>query len=300
MRPRFAPLRALVPLAILLVLAPDAGAFEVLRHSSMTDDIMTAEGITGNALSLIKQGVRKPDLDGCFESCYCPQQFVFCDPGPGVVLGLSAAHFDNNQLFEGRAWVEAYMQKARDTLARYTASPPASSQQRASLGKAWINFGIALHAIQDFYAHSTWVEDSEPFIRSAGRFDQIALWNGEDNWGAGSVVVAGVTVSGVQTGYERLAVPAGSVSHAQLNKDKPSSTQGQRTMTRIFPPGVIGTYYQIASGQLATGGPYSSGGLAPRHTMHAWGCLGAPGCAIYQLPPFANATAAPDPPRLLD
>ena len=289
---RPAPCATLLILAAVLGSTTDGAAFQVWRHSQMTGDVMTSQGITGHALSLIQQGSRKPDLDGCFSGCYCPGFVPGCNPPPNEVLALSPFHFDNNTLAEGRAHVEATMQMARDTLARYLAASPTNSTQRRNLGVAWINFGVALHAIQDFYAHSTWVENNRDLIRIGGSIDDAPLWNGENNWGTGSTVVDGVTVSGVQTGYERLPVPEGSVSHGQLNKDNPLTAQGQIAINRIFPFGLIGTYYQIASGQSPDGGPYTNLGLAPRHTIHAWTCLGGSGCAIYQLPE-AGTTRGP-------
>jgi len=136
------------------------------------------------------------------------------------------------------------------------------------------------------------VELNHDFVSIGGRIDSAPMWNGEDNWGTGTANVAGIEVAGVQTGYERMSPPPGSVTHSQLNKDHANTPQGQKTVNRIFPFGLIGTYYEIASGQNgASGGSYKDTGLAPRHTIRAWQCLFLD-CAIYQLPPGPSATPA--------
>jgi hypothetical protein len=81
-----------------------------------------------------------------------------------------------------------------------------------------------------------------------------------------------------------LPTPAGSVTHDALNKDAPGTSQGALTIRRIFPNTVIGTKYEIASGQVGGSfAAYQDLGLAPRHTIKAWQCLTG-GCAIYNLP----------------
>ena len=287
--------RAVAALALMLSLAllsPGmAHAFQVFRHSSMTAEVLGRQGVSGNTLKMILQGTRWPDLNQCRSGCYCPEIVFYCDPSPSLVNYFSPFHFDNNKLFEGREHVEFYMNWARDGLA---GPIPTTDAEREQVGKSFLRFGIALHAIQDFYAHSTWVENNRDLVRIGGRIDSAPLWNGEDHWGTGTTDVAGVTVAGVQTGYERLPTPPGSVSHAALNKDHANTTQGQIAVNRIFPFGLIGTYYEIASGQNgASGGSYRDLGLAPRHTIHAWQCLSA-GCAIYQLPPVAPVPAGRD------
>lgn len=294
--PRIAPRRRAflrsLPLVLLTLLqiAP-AHAFQVWRHSSMTTEVLGRQGVNGNVLSLIAQGARRPDINQCVAGCYCPEIVFYCDPSPGLVTYFSQFHYDNNQLAEGRAHVEIYMSMARD---RLNVPPPTTEAGRREVGLGWIYFGVALHAIQDFYAHSTWVENNRDLVRIGGRIDSAPLWNGEDNWGTGSTVVGGVTVAGVQTGYERLPTPPGSVTHGALNKDHANTAQGQIAVNRIFPFGLIGTYYEIASGQNgASGGSYKDTGLAPRHTIKAWQCL-QPGCAVYQLPEVAaNEAASP-------
>ncbi|NOT32744.1 MAG: hypothetical protein HOP12_01100 [Candidatus Eisenbacteria bacterium] len=285
---------AIVALFLATIAATPAHAFQVFRHSNMTGEVLARQGVTGNTLALIKQGVRRPDINQCVSGCYCPEIVFYCDPTPSTVIYFSQFHYDNNQLLEGMSHVEIFMQIARDGLS--IATPPTTDAGRRELGLAFIYFGVALHAIQDFYSHSTWVELNHDLIRIGGHIDSAPLWNGEDNWGTGSADVGGVEVAGVQTGFERLPTPSGSVTHAALNKDHANTAQSQKVVNRIFPFGLIGTYYEIASGQNgASGGSYKDTGLAPRHTIKAWQCLQS-GCTVYQLPPLAQGMVAAGPP----
>jgi hypothetical protein len=284
---------AVLALAVAALAAPPARAFDVLRHSNMTGEVLARQGVGGRSLSFIKQGVRWPDLTQCLSGCYCPAFLqIFCsDPDSNEVRQFSVSHFDNNMIPESMANVELLMTLARSGLNR--GAPPATDAERRSVGVALMFFGEALHAIQDFYAHSTWVEMNRDLVRIGGRIESCPMWNGEGTGASGTTVVGGVTVVGTQTGFVDLPVPAGSVTHSALNKDNPNTTQGQIAVNRIFPFGLIGTYYEIASGQEgSSGGSYKDTGLAPRHTIKAWQCLLSE-CAIYNLPPSPSAAAGP-------
>jgi len=266
-----------------------AAAFEVIRHSNMTGEVLARQGAGPNTVKFIQQGVRWPDLTQCLSGCYCPAYLqVFCsDPDSAEVIQFSRSHFDNNQILESMENVETLMTLARAWVNRGT--PPANDEERRMLGTALIFFGEALHAIQDFYAHSTWIELNRDLIRIGGHLYSCPMWNGESTGGSGSTTVGGVSVSGVQTGYVDIVPPAGSVTHGALNKDAPGTTQGAIVVNRIFPSGRIGTYYEIASGQVGGSfNSYTDDGLAPRHTIKALQCLFAD-CAIYDLPPLAAA-----------
>ena len=276
----------------LLAAAPDVRAFEVFRHSNMTGEVLARQGAGPNTLKFIQQGARWPDLTQCLSGCYCPWyvQIICADPTPAQVLEFSKSHFDNNQILPSMENVETLMSLARSWVNRGT--PPANDEERKMLGTALIFFGEALHAIQDFYAHSTWVELNRDLIRIGGHLYSLPLWNGEDNAGSGVVSVGGVSVAGVQTGWVDIVPPAGSVTHDALNKDAPGTTEGAIVVNRIFPVTRIGSYYEIVSGQVGGSfNPYTDDGAAPRHTIKALQCLFS-GCAIFNAPAAPGAAPA--------
>ncbi len=297
------PLGALLVAALVIATARPATAFQVFRHSNMTGEVLARQGAGPVTLSYIQQGARWPDLTQCLSGCYCPWYVqIFCsDPDSAQVIEFSKSHFDNNQITQSMENVETLMSLARSWVNR--ATPPANDQERQLLGTALIFFGEALHAIQDFYAHSTWVELNVDLVRIGGHLYSLPLWNGETTGGSGSANVGGVSVAGVQTGYVDLAPPAGSVTHDALNKDSPGTAQGSIVVNRIFPTTRIGTNYEIVSGQVGgSTNAYTDDGAAPRHTIKALQCLFA-GCAIFNLPAspdFAARPYAPGEPNTLD
>jgi len=280
-----APLIAVHVFAVTLWLAgpAPASAFEVFRHANMAGEVLATQGVPGIALTLIKQGCRLPDLDGCRESCYCPswlQWAAGCEPDSATIVNvLSADHFDNNQLDQSIITVNARVEAARQILLGLAQANPRPAGWQRDFALALIVFGKALHAVQDFYAHSNWVECQKDLVRIGGSISDLPMWNGED-WGC-STVIGGVTVSGLQTGYVDIPTPAGSVTHDALNKDSPSSAQGAIQIRRIFPSTVIATYYETVSGQLGgTFAAYTNDGVAPRHTIRAWEAV-LYGIAVY-------------------
>lgn len=282
---------ALLVLAACLVWPHPGRAFEVFRHANMAGEVLATQGVPGVALTYIKQGCRLPDLDGCREHCYCPswlQWVAGCEPDSATIVDLlSADHFDNNRLVESILTVNARVDVARGILLGLAGANPRPAGWQRDFAVSMIIFGKALHAVQDFYAHSNWMECQRDLVRIGGGLTDLPLWTGEQ-WGC-STPIGGVTVSGLQTGFVDIATPAGSVTHAALNKDSPSSPEGAIQLRRIFPSTLIGTYYEIVSGQVGgTFAAYSNDGVAPRHTIRAWEAL-LYGVAVYNNGPVKSA-----------
>lgn len=279
-----------------LLAAAPAQAFEVFRHAAMGADVLGRLGVGGATVEFVKQGEMSPDISGCLTQCYCPVwlQVLCSDPTEEEVLILSSSHFDNTRLVQSIAHVNATVTIARSRLLSLP-RPFQNDQQRNDYAIAMRWFGEALHTLQDFYSHSTYLECFKDVIRLSGNVASLGTWEGEDL--ACSVEVGGTTVDGLQTGYVDLAIPEGSVGHDILNKDKPTSTQGALQIRRVFPNTLIATYYEAVSGQFGGSGPYTDAGVAPRHTAKAWQAL-LEGTAVYDLYPIAKQ-AGPRDPRLV-
>lgn len=286
---------ALALLAAIAMSPAPARAFEVFRHANMAGEVLATQGVPGVALAYIKQGCRLPDLDGCREHCYCPswlQWAAGCHPDSATVIDLlSPDHFDNNRLDESILTVNARVDAARQILLGLAQANPKPAGWRRDFALALIVFGKALHAVQDFYAHSNWVECQKDLVRIGGGIDDLPMWDGTQ-WGC-NTPIGGVSVTGVQTGYVDIAPPAGSVTHDALNKDSPSSAQGAIEIRRIFPNTLIATYYGTVSGQVGgTFAAYTNEGAAPRHTIRAWEAV-LYGVAVYSSGPVKGAGYRP-------
>jgi hypothetical protein len=73
---------------------------------------------------------------------------------------LASAHFDNETLNVGNERLVSL----REFVGLW-----ARLDDIAAMVQAWRNLGFALHTVQDFYAHSTWVELQRPGLASLGR-----------------------------------------------------------------------------------------------------------------------------------
>ena len=119
---------------------------------------------------------------------------------PGVPWYLSAAHFDNCAWAEGSAWIKNHRQAAVTAAIAYDASPTATA--RAAVLD---NLGFVLHATEDFYAHSYWVENHAWGVLANLDGAEPAGW-----------------YSGTWDDDLPKRCPAGTPGHDSLNKDSPS------------------------------------------------------------------------------
>jgi hypothetical protein len=289
------PLLAISLASALVLGAAPVRAFEVFRHVNMTSEVLTRQGVSGSVLSLMKDGAMWPDVWGCTDYCYCPTWAqVFCTPpsASDVLNVLSPDHFDNNRLVDSINRVNSRIGVARGTLLN-AAIPFPNDNVRRAVAQSCIDFGKALHTVQDFYAHSTYLELNVDLIRVSGDVTSVGLWNGESY--DGDVIVGTTLVSGIQTGYVEIAPPPGSVTHDVLNKDKPGSIEGSLGIYNVF-GSRLATYYETVSGQFGgTTNPYTDNGLAPRHTIKAYNSL-LSGSSVFDFYPMsAKKDASRDP-----
>lgn len=260
--------------------APDlARAFDVFRHGAMTSQVLGRAGVPGLSLAIIVHGATWPDFGDCLGSGYCPEWVPLPSADPEEIQNiLSAHHFDNSRLQEGVDYVNTQV---------YGASGALQNAQLNSFGevvdytKALFHFGQGLHALQDFYAHSTWIECQTPLLRIGGNVANVAIWDGNPGNGC-AATVQGIDLAGLQTGYFGLPTPGDGISHDLLNKDNPGSPQGSVQIFRLFPSVLIGNYYQIVTGDFGSG--YEDRGVAPRHTVRALDAIRF-GVAVFNAAP---------------
>lgn len=275
-----------------------ARSFEIHRHAVMTRDTLQNAGVSGAALGSAVVGAMWPDAVGCLLYAYCDPPYNLGRPAPNedrIINDLSLNHFDNNQLDASIARVNERMGLAYVLWTSLASSPnPWPEEDARDFHRAMFLFGQALHAVQDFYAHSTYVECNVPLLR-IGCSRGLAIWEGLGVGGCSpSYTVDGVT--DLQTGYYKIAPPPGSTTHDALNKDHAGTAQGARTVTRLFPSSTCYTYYGVISGQFsATGGAdtYEPTGIAPRHSDHALTALNTGGPVFGSLPIDLAAQASP-------
>ncbi len=111
--------------------------FGTSRHESMTR-IAVAAWVNASTIPVLEEASLIGDTD------------------PGTVMH-SEAHFDNCYWDEGRDWVIQHRATAVAAAVRFATSGSDDDKQ-----DFFDQFGYALHAVEDHYAHSNWVETREP------------------------------------------------------------------------------------------------------------------------------------------
>src|SRR6185295_18964362 len=106
-------------------------AFAIPKHDSITDEALSQMGLLGTARAEVKGGNRSQDITPSTRN-------------------LPTHHFDNNELEQSLA----YTKESQNKLNKMLAGP----YTEADAPKILEEFGQRMHALQDFYAHSNYVE----------------------------------------------------------------------------------------------------------------------------------------------
>lgn len=85
---------------------------------------------------------------------------------------LNAAHFDNCAFEEGMDYVQAQIREAHDQGRRYEGE---ASGREAALEKGLQAIGRALHAVQDFYSHSNYLELQDQNLARNTKLQDVPL-----------------------------------------------------------------------------------------------------------------------------
>jgi hypothetical protein len=153
----------------------------------------------------------------------------------------SAAHFDNCAFDDGLEYITALVDEADQEFAavdQSQASPILSPHFQAGL----VDVGRALHAIQDFYAHSNYIElqIAQPSSADGRSLPFFPVWES-----AGRTRVLELKAHGLTSGTWSLGQPKkcgpDAMAHSDLNKDSDTTPEGRRLITRWHL-----TLYQVA------------------------------------------------------
>jgi len=95
-----------------------------------------------------------------------------------VEFEFSRHHFDNMKIQHARDYVRGWIDFARRYLLEIdlTDSNELSEDEARKFEEAMANFGFAVHAVQDFYAHSTWIECLDRHLPAGQDSAPLPLW----------------------------------------------------------------------------------------------------------------------------
>lgn len=140
----------------------------------------------------------------------------------------SKAHFDNCDFDASIAYIdELYAETGRyaDEAAKAKAVGNMDAMQKATLS-AFFALGQALHGVQDFYAHTNYVELQVGGVKSVTDIPLVLAWRAE-----GKVRIAELRKAGLISGFVFWGFPQrcpnGTISHGKLAKDAATTTSGK-------------------------------------------------------------------------
>lgn len=139
----------------------------------------------------------------------------------------SKVHFDNCDFDEAISYINDLLTEVDGHVTAAKAAKEKGDQAaiEASILKAFFALGQALHGVQDFYAHTNYVEMSVGQAKKSTDIDIMSPWkqSGKDR-------IKELTGKGLVSGYVFWGIPQkcpeGTPSHADMAKDKATTPSG--------------------------------------------------------------------------
>lgn len=146
----------------------------------------------------------------------------------------SKAHFDNCDFAGATRYIGELLQEVGThvTAAQKAKALGQQGRMRAAIKEAFFALGQALHAVQDFYAHSNYVELNVARATRVVDIPRVAPWRPEGRQQIERLQQAGL-VSGVWTLGLPKSCPDGTPSHSALAKDSEDTTSGKRRIAHL-------------------------------------------------------------------
>lgn len=195
----------------------------------------TVPNMTAGETTLVCVGCPKPfDLDGHKEALKDLAANVFVAElrkalyMQDVVHQFeSKAHFDNCDFDGGAGYIADLLTEADGHVQTMSTLKSKGDKDGMveSAKKAFFALGQALHAVQDFYAHSNYVELSKESAKKTQDMQVIAPWRKEWPEQLAKLKQQRLVSGFVFWGIPQLC-PSGTISHADLAKDKATTKSG--------------------------------------------------------------------------
>jgi hypothetical protein len=146
----------------------------------------------------------------------------------------SKAHFDNCDFDSAMDYISSLLDEAGQHVEKASTAKQSGIKEEVEgpVRKAFFALGQAMHAVQDFYAHTNYVELT---VRSAKRPDAIDViepWTTVGRERIGRLRQGGLVSGFVFWGFPQKCSP-GALSHADLAKDSANTKSGKKSVPHL-------------------------------------------------------------------
>lgn len=146
----------------------------------------------------------------------------------------SKAHFDNCDFDASMSYVKELLAEVgvHAERAKQAELDKDDQARTAAVKSAFFALGQAVHGVQDFYAHSNYVEMEAPKVSRVSAIRVLPFWTDGGVKDVQKLVATGLKSGFVFWGFPQKC-PSGSTSHSDLAKDSESTTSGQVRLAHL-------------------------------------------------------------------
>jgi hypothetical protein len=143
----------------------------------------------------------------------------------------SKAHFDNCD-FDGAAAYLAELEKETETHVAAAVRAGDSPARASAIRKAFFAVGQALHGVQDFYAHSNYVEMQAAMAKRVTDIEVVRPWRPSGRARLGELRTRGLVSGFVWWGLPQRC-PDKTAWHSELAKDSEKTVSGKERVSHL-------------------------------------------------------------------
>lgn len=146
----------------------------------------------------------------------------------------SKVHFDNCDFDDASSYIAELLKETDShvTKAQRAKADNKTEEMQKSAADAFFALGQALHGIQDFYAHSNYVELQAPKVKAVTDIEIVPTWTAK-----GQERITALQNEGLVSGYVWWGAPqkcpSGTMSHEKLAKDSAQTVSGKRVVPHL-------------------------------------------------------------------
>lgn len=146
----------------------------------------------------------------------------------------SKAHFDNCDFDAATAYITNLLEEVdrHVTSAQKAKATGDSVNLKKASGDAFFTLGQALHGVQDFYAHTNYVELQVPLVKKVVDIEILAPWRDDGRDRISKLRQNGLLSGFVFWGFPQKC-PSGTISHGDLAKDSANTNSGARLVKHL-------------------------------------------------------------------